>query len=420
MLSSLRATLSGTVLATLPALALAQSCNTAGRTIQLVLDASGSMNAKLPNGETRIEVARRAIKGTASLIDPKANLSLRMYGAQSAASQKNCQDSNLALPFGPAGAAAAGIAGHVDAVKAQGYTPIAYSLQQAANDFPADAKDRVIVVVSDGKETCQGDPCAAAKALGAKGFVIHTVGFVVDSAARMQLQCMARATGGSYFDAPVGPELPDALKSALGACKQVVKLPAKPQPGILRMSAAQSHEVFNAETGEKVGSIDRASLELKLPAGIYEVAFKPGRWKGIEVRSGEKTVIEPGVLRLENRVGNVNVVDSETGEKFGAVDAANAETVLMPGLYDLVFGRNSRWPFVKVDGGRKTSLNPARISISVKWEKRARVVAADGEEVWRFDAVNRHAALPPGNYVVEIDDQKIQFAGTEGQYLEVK
>jgi hypothetical protein len=34
--------------------------------------------------------------------------------------------------------------------------------------------------------------------------------------------------------------------------------------------------------------------------------------------------------------------------------------------------------------------------------------------------VNRHAVLPPGDYVVEIDDQKIQFAGTEGQYLEVK
>jgi hypothetical protein len=48
------------------------------------------------------------------------------------------------------------------------------------------------------------------------------------------------------------------------------------------------------------------------------------------------------------------------------------------------------------------------------------VVGADGQEVWRFDAVNRHAALPPGNYVVEIDDNKIPFAGTEGQSLEVK
>ena len=120
----------------------------------------------------------------------------------------------------------------MDGAKAQGYTPIAYSLGQAANDFPADAKERVIVLVSDGKETCQGDPVVAAKALAAKGITVHTVGFIVDTAARGQLQAIARATGGTYFDAPVGPELPDTLKSALNACKKrVVTLPPKPQPG---------------------------------------------------------------------------------------------------------------------------------------------------------------------------------------------
>jgi Ca-activated chloride channel family protein len=62
-------------------------------------------------------------------------------------------------------------------------------------------------VVSDGKETCQGDPVVAARALAAKGTTVHTVGFVVDTAARGQLQAIARATGGTYFDAPVGPEL---------------------------------------------------------------------------------------------------------------------------------------------------------------------------------------------------------------------
>ena len=75
------------------------------------------------------------------------------------------------------------------------------------------------MLVSDGKETCQGDPVVAAKALAAKGITVHTVGFIVDTAARGQLQAIARATGGTYFDAPVGPELPDTLKSALNACK---------------------------------------------------------------------------------------------------------------------------------------------------------------------------------------------------------
>ena len=83
---------------------LAQSCNTADRSVLLILDASGSMNAKLPNGETRMAVAQRAIKGVAGFVPAQAQLSLRMYGAQSAARQKNCQDTHLAVPFGPASA----------------------------------------------------------------------------------------------------------------------------------------------------------------------------------------------------------------------------------------------------------------------------------------------------------------------------
>jgi hypothetical protein len=387
------------------------------------MDASGSMNAKLPNGESRIDVAKRAVKGVAALVPAQAQIGLRMYGAQSPSSAKNCQDTSLAVPFGPAGAASPPISASIDKAKAQGYTPIAYALTQVEADFPPQSKERVVVLISDGKETCQGDPVVAAKALAAKDITVHTIGFVVDTAARMQLQAVARVTGGSYFDAPLGPELPDTIKSALNACRQVAKLPAKPQPGRLRMSdAGLRHEVFNAESGAKVGELNRANLEIQLPAGVYEVRFGPGRWKGIDVRSGERTLIEPATLRLENRVRQVVVVDSETGERFGSVDAANAEAVVMPGVYDLVFGKNLRWPFVKLDGGKKTVLSPPRITIDsgVKWSKRARVVTTDGQEVWRFDAVNRHAALPPGDYIVEIDDHKTPFAGTAGQFLEIK
>ena len=152
----------------LPVGAFGQTCNTADRSVLLILDASGSMNAKLPNGETRIAVAQRAIKGVAGFVPAGAQLSLRMYGAQSAARQKNCEDTHLAVPFGAASASGGAITTMVDGAKAQGYTPIAYSLGKAANDFPAEAKERVIVLVSDGKETCQGDPVVAAKALAGK------------------------------------------------------------------------------------------------------------------------------------------------------------------------------------------------------------------------------------------------------------
>lgn len=400
-----------------------QNCNTADRFVLLILDVSGSMNASLPNRESRIEVARRAVKGVASLVPGQAQISLRLYGAQSPSSQKNCQDTNVAVPFGPASAAGAPIAASADGARAQGYTPIAFSLTQAANDFPAGAKERVIVLVSDGKETCQGDPLVAAKGLAARGITVHTVGFIVDTAARGQLQAVAQATGGTYFDAPVGPELPDTLKSALNACKKsVVTLPPKPQPGKLRTtSAVYPHEIFNSETGQKVATFDRMRTQVDLPAGIYEVKFGPGSWKGIEVRSGETTTITPGELNVEAGVFvNAKVVDSETGESHGTFDNVSTRLTLMPGVYDLRF-RTAIWRYVKVDGGKVTTLKPAAVILAdgLKW-KSARVTAKDGTEVFRFDAVTWKAALPPGDYIVEVDGRKLPFPATEGEVFEVK
>ena len=408
--------------------AWAQSCNTADRSVLLILDASGSMNAKLPNRETRMAVAQRAVKGVASLVPAQTQLSLRMYGAQSAASRKNCQDTHLAVPFSAASAAGGPITAAVDGAKAQGYTPIAYSLGQAANDFPADAKVRVIVLVSDGKETCQGDPVLAARALAAKGITVHTVGFVVDTAARGQLQAIARATGGTYFDAPVGPELPDTLKQALNACAQrVAVLPAKPKPGKLRTTSTTwltSHAVLNAETGQQVGTLDSAKRELTLPPGIYEVRFGPASWRGIEVRPGETTTIEPGILKVQVPAPRVEVaaavVDSETGERHGSFDAVSTSVTLMPGVYDLNFWQ-SQWRFVKVDGGQTVTLRPVAVILApdLKWQS-ARVTTQDGTVVFRFDPVHRRTALPPGDYIVEVDGNKIPFPATEGEVLEVK
>ena len=76
----------------------------------------------------------------------------------------------------------------------------------------------------------------------------------------------------------------------------------------------------------------------------------------------------------------------------------------------------------KVDGGRTLTLKAAMVKPDggIKWQKRARVVTKDGAEVFRFDAVSYRAALPPGEYVVEIDDRKIPFNATEGEVLDVK
>ena len=92
----------------------------------------------------------------------------------------------------------------------------------------------------------------------------------------------------------------------------------------------------------------------------------------------------------------------------------------MPGVYDLRF-HNTEWRFIKVDGGKTTVLKPAAVILNgeLDWQE-ARVTTTGGEEVFRFDAVTWKAALPPGDYIVEVDGNKFPFLATEGEVFEVK
>jgi len=407
--------LCATALACVSQPGISQTCNNADRSVALILDASGSMHARLPSGESRIAAAQKVVKGVASLVDPNAQLGLRVYGARSPASDKNCEDSHLVVALAPAGKAGPEIQKAVDQVKAQGWTPIAYSLEQAGADFPATAKERAIVLVSDGKETCKGDPVVAARALGAKGVVIHTIGYAVDSAARMQLEGIARASGGKYFEAPDAPELAATLKSALAACRQKpAATPTGTKPGKLRTTGAQwltRHPVIDSQSGKEVGELDSARMEIPLPPGVYDVRFGPNTWKGIEVRQGETTTISPATLAMQKNV-SAQLVDTETGAVHASLDAVSAKAVVMPGVYDLVFANDLRWPYLKLDGGKTLTLAPVEVRVNRPWNT-ARVLR-DGKPVAHFDAVTSRARLPPGEYVVEIDGKPHAFSAPKG------
>jgi len=411
--------------AILPIAASAQTCNTSDRSVALILDASGSMGAKLATGETRMMAAQKAIKGAAAVVDPKAQVALRVYGAKPVAREKSCQDSHLAVPFGSAQQQVAAIDKAVDEVKPQGWTPLAYSLEQAGNDFPAAARERAIVLVSDGKETCQGDPVVAAKALAAKGITIHTIGFVVDTAARMQLEGVARATGGKYFDAPDGALLAGTLRSALNACKEKVQ-PRANKPGKLRTTASEwlkAHEILNAETGQKVGALSHTQREMALPAGIYEVRFGAASWKGIEVRDGETTTIAPGTIRVKglSMLSSMYVFDTETGVQHASLNANNTSAVLLPGIYDVGAKQGARWRFVKVDSDAIVELQPAvvRAGRSLGQKDKVRVLL-DGKQVESLNSAKQKVSLPPGDYVIEVNGEKTPFAAAAGDEFVVK
>ena len=136
--------------------------------ILFLLDASGSMMAPW-EGQPRWNVAKRMLSKMVDSLNsyPNLEVALRVYGHQFPNADKNCEDSRLEVPFAPRNAAA--IKRKLAELKAQGNTPITYSLEQSANDFPSDKTSRnVLLLITDGLESCNRDPCAASLALQRK------------------------------------------------------------------------------------------------------------------------------------------------------------------------------------------------------------------------------------------------------------
>jgi hypothetical protein len=187
--------------------------------IEYILDSSNSMNEKLADGELKIDAAKRVLCGLIDNIAAErsdANVGLRIYGAgfdPSMSKEKGCLDSVLVAPITPIDADL--IKQEVMAAEATGYTPIAYSLELASKDFSSgEENNNMIVLVSDGKESCGGDPVAVAEQLKAQGYniKIYSIGFDVDAQTREQLEAIALATDGAYYDAKNADQLKQSLE----------------------------------------------------------------------------------------------------------------------------------------------------------------------------------------------------------------
>lgn len=395
------------------------------RSVALVLDASGSMTAKLPDAATRIDAAKAAVADLVGKLPAETRVALRAYGHQSPTKEKNCQDTALVVPFDTASANRAAVTAALPGIRAQGYTPITHSLKLAAEDLvKEESASHAIVLVSDGKETCTGDPCATARALAAADtrLVIHAIGLGVDGAARYQLRCIASVARGTYVDAGSAAELHRALSDAAqrGARKTVdVKVAG---PGNLRIegATAYAHQVLDAATGKKVTEISAVWPEREVPAGIYNVTFDNGVWKGVEVKSGEKTVLRPGQLVIEGADlrGN-DLIDPETGEVTGRFLSHKGRVPLLPTRFTVTFGRIA-WPeTVEIKEGEATTLRPGGLKVVSSSPFKFRVLDADGQPVGEVSSAISRIALPPGKYLLEMGSQKTPVELKAGEDVEI-
>ncbi len=192
------------------------------RAVQIVVDASRSMWGQI-DGVAKMEIAREILNDASASLPDDLDLALRAYGHTSASEENNCTDSGLLVPFGSSNRYALQAA--IDGLKPKGQTPIAFALKQAAADFDALDGERTLVLVTDGLESCGGDPVAAAREFHDRGIRIHVIGFGLSSAKdedTASLKTIAFASGGSYFTANSADELRGALDATVGTQYRVL------------------------------------------------------------------------------------------------------------------------------------------------------------------------------------------------------
>ncbi len=166
--------------------------------ILFVLDASNSM-IQYMDGSNRMDVAKKLMTKMVDSLSQLKNieLGLRVFGHQYPINQKNCEDTKLEVPFKPGNKT--DLKEKINSLSPKGYTLIANSILNAANDFPSSPGRNLIILITDGVEECYGDPCAIAAALLKKGIVLQP--FIIGIGNQEELFRKTYECVGKYYNA---------------------------------------------------------------------------------------------------------------------------------------------------------------------------------------------------------------------------
>ena len=344
----------GALLAMIPITAGAQQATQNETNVQLIVDSSGSMGEEIEPGETRVQAAKGALNDVIDILptNPGINVGLRIYGHEGNNTQAgrpvSCQSSELVVPM--EGVDKDALRTEVDGIEPVGWTPIALSLNRAAADFPAasDTVKNAVILVTDGLETCGGNPCTASRNLitGDGQVVTHVIGFALREDERANLQCIVDESGGLLLGADNADQLRDAIFTVLEEAEVVVtsgELEIESIGGLYpRATVTGATEADdsnpNATTFSAVFGDD--SNVLVVPAGTYVVAWinPSGSTSQVTVlvEANQRTVIRGSILRFPQGNGEVYVLLDQAGIEIWRAPVEFGDHVwILPGVYRL-------------------------------------------------------------------------------------
>jgi len=284
-------------LAAVAALTFALPAAAAERAI-IVLDGSGSMWAQI-DGKARITIARETLSAVLADLPDDLELGFMTYGHRE---KGNCEDIELLVD--PASGTGAAIAEAAEGINPKGMTPISDAVRLAAESLRFTEEKATVILITDGLETCEVDPCQLASELEGLGidFTTHVLGFGLSDDEGQQVACLAENTGGQYLSAADGAGLVDALTKTVAQVAQAEPVPEPTQePALdynLRPTVALSE-----------GGPDLADETYDIVWSWYQPAAdgSEGEYVGMGYYSRFEGTLEPGNYILKVEIGPTSV-----------------------------------------------------------------------------------------------------------------
>lgn len=425
-------------LQTIPAVAQSAAEYAPQRTrILFLVDGSGSMK-EMMDGSSKFAQAKLLIANyldSLSHAGTKTETAVRVFGHQFSRAAANCKDSKLEVPFGKHSAESVKL--RLDAITPQGWTAIAYSMEQAAKDFPEDASaTNAIVLITDGLETCGGNPCAVAelfqrKRIALKPFII---GLGIPKEKQNSFDCV-----GEYYDVSTTSAFDAVMKTVVTQAlnpttTQINLLNAFGNPTETDIEVSLQDSYSGALLYNFIHALDETGVPdtLKLnPTGKYDLlvhTVPPVSKKGIELVAGTHNIIAVEVPQGSLKLAEAGMYKRATPLQC-IIREKNKQEILMvqdfgtvhkylTGSYDLEI---LTLPLIRMQNVQiKQSVvkditveSPGTLSITNSFGGIASVyLAGDGrmERVYEFKNLSSKETLllQPGKYVLvsRLNDKK--------------
>jgi len=316
--------------------------------IMFIVDSSGSMQGKI-EGRMKLDVAREVLLAVVPELPADVRLGLAAYGHRR---KNDCQDVEILIP--PGSNEKQELIARVNALAPMGMTPIALALSTVAENLKSRKAETTIVLLTDGLESCGGDPRGVVEKMKQEGllFILYVVGYDVKDSENKELLSLAAEGGGRYFSAHDAASLLAALEMVRKDIEKKVekaktrKVQKKTGLGKLRLSmpadalkslaGIQIRRKSDAKVIKKA-EISGADTIHPLLAGEYELLldFANPNYRSptsiplqlFDINGGVTTELMLGALAFnvaeglaDNNISSLQIMDHRTGDTFVKTD----------------------------------------------------------------------------------------------------